>query len=164
MKKIKNSLIYAKKSILIKKTKINELKANGIENDIFERTKKDIRYGIKLAEENIGKRIKIVEDNTNNKLSTLQVEIEKFREMNKVYAQLLYEVNNANAKFRFNDGCYFEAILEELKNIYHVTTHKDSFSKEKFDEISRMIGIPASSNSGTILAHTRTASSTPCAS
>lgn len=85
--------------------------------------------------ENIDKRIKIVEDNTNDKLSTLQVEIEKFREMNKVYAQLLYEVNNANAKFRFNDGCYFEAILEELKNIYHVTTHKDSFSKEKFDEI-----------------------------
>lgn len=70
-----------------------------------------------------------------SKISSIQTEIDKFNEMNKVYAQLMYEVNNANAKFKYNDNCIFETIIEELKNIYHVICHKECFTTDKFKEI-----------------------------
>lgn len=70
-----------------------------------------------------------------SKIFSIQTEIDKFNEMNKVYAQLMYEVNNANAKFKYNDNCIFETIIEELKNIYHIICHKECFTIDKFNEI-----------------------------
>lgn len=101
----------------------------------LEDLQKNVNNDLQDLRNNIKKRIQTVENNTNEKLDRIQLEIEKFEEMNKVYAQLMYEVNNANAKFRFNDCCYFEAIFEELNNIYHVIAHKECFTSDKFEEI-----------------------------
>lgn len=102
----------------------------------------EFRKKLETIQENLNNDLYKLKDDINEKivstteeLTKIQSEIEKFKKMNEAFVQLMYEMNNANAKFRFNDGCYFEAILVELKNIYHITIHKNSFSQKKYKEI-----------------------------
>lgn len=80
------------------------------------------------------KRVSVIEDSVNAKVEEINREVRLFREVNKVYVNIIYQVHNANAKFSFNDRHYFEAIVHELRNIYHITLHKQDFSLYEFNQ------------------------------
>lgn len=70
----------------------------------------------------------------NSKIREVDVQLNKFNELNKSYVDIMYQIHSANANLSFNAKRYFEAIVHELKNIYHITKHKSDFSDKDFNE------------------------------
>lgn len=75
-----------------------------------------------------------IETNVNTKIDQVDIELNKYKELSKGYVDIMYQVHSANANLSFNDKRYFEAIVHELKNIYHITKHKSDFSDKEFNE------------------------------
>ena len=59
----------------------------------------------------------------------------KYIEMEQSYAKDMYNKYNDNATEKYNNGYIFEAIYEELKNIYHIIDYKEYFSIYDFISI-----------------------------
>ena len=76
------------------------------------------------------KRLKKLEDD-NKKIND---ELIHYKYERKVLVEILYHIHTANARFSFNDKHYFEAIVHELKNIYHITNHKSEYSDFEFNQ------------------------------
>ena len=79
-----------------------------------------------------------IEANINMKIGEVDIQLNKFNELNKGYVDIMYQVHSANANLSFNEKRYFEAIVHELKNIYHVTKHKTDFSDNDYIALIRV--------------------------
>ena len=95
----------------------------------------DFQKRQKKLESDFEDKISSMETSFNSKMREVEKEFVLCKEVNHVYVKIMYEVHNANAKFCYNDKHYFEAIVHELRNIYHVTEHKSSFSEYEFAQI-----------------------------
>ena len=104
----------------------------------FRRRLEKLQDEMKLADNKIDTkfdaRIKAIEEQAKKDSVQIQAELENVKNLYKDYDRMQYQMSNANARFDYDGQEYFRAIIEEFKNIYHVITHKSSFSND-FEEI-----------------------------
>ena len=98
----------------------------------------DFQKRLREIDSTLKNEISRIEANINMKIGEVDIQLNKFNELNKGYVDIMYQVHSANANLSFNEKRYFEAIVHELKNIYHVTKHKTDFSDNDYIALIRV--------------------------